>query len=112
VARLVVLTSAALADGFRLGGCATVVAAPGAAARAALRQVAAGGDVGLLLVTADLWTTIGERLRASLEAAAQPVVAPIPAGAGADGEMRGQLLGEMLQRAIGYRIELTGGADS
>jgi vacuolar-type H+-ATPase subunit F/Vma7 len=106
--RLVVLTTAALADGFRLAGCPTVVSAPGAPCRAALSRLAAEGDVGLLLVTADLWASVGERERTRLEAGVSPVVTPIPAGVATEGEAPGQLLGEMLQRAIGYRIELTG----
>lgn len=110
MARLVVVTSPSLADGFRLAGCATVVAAEGATASDALRELAATADVGLLLVTADLWTSVGERLRGQLERLARPVVMPIPAGVVSDGRVRAQLLGEMLQRAIGYRIELTGAA--
>jgi vacuolar-type H+-ATPase subunit F/Vma7 len=106
VARLAVVTSAALADGFRLGGCLTIVAAPGAGASATLRETAATGDVGVLLVTTDLWTSVDERLRGQLERLARPIVLPIPAGTVGDGRARGQLLGEMLQRAIGYRIEL------
>jgi vacuolar-type H+-ATPase subunit F/Vma7 len=100
------VTSAALADGFRLGGCLTIVATPGAVAAAALRDVAATGDVGLLLVTTDLWTSVEERLRGQLERLARPVVLPIPVGAVGDARARGRLLGEMLQRAVGYRIEL------
>lgn len=110
MARLVVLTSPSLADGFRLAGCATLVAAEGTPASDALRELAATGDVGLLLVTADLWASVGERLRGQLERLARPVVMPIPAGVVSDGRIRAQLLGEMLQRAIGYRIELSGGA--
>ena len=109
MARLVVLTTPGLADGFRLAGCATVVALPGAPASAALREAVVQDDIGLLLVTADLWASVGERLRGSLEQLARPVVAPLPAGAVSDGTTGGQLLGEMLQRAIGFRIELAGG---
>ncbi len=110
MARLVVLSSPSLADGFRLAGCATVVAAEATPASDAVRELAATGDVGLLLVTADLWTSLGERLRGQLERLARPVVMPIPAGVVSDGRIRAQLLGEMLQRAIGYRIELTSGS--
>jgi vacuolar-type H+-ATPase subunit F/Vma7 len=109
MARLVVLTSPALADGFRLAGCATVVAAPGVRASAALRDAIAEDDVGLLLVTADVWATVDDLLRASVEQLARPVVTPVPVGAVADGMTRGKLIGEMLQRAIGYRIELAVG---
>lgn len=108
MARLVVLTSPELADGFRLAGCATVVALPGAPASTALREAVARDDIGLLLVTADLWSSLGERLRGNLEQLARPVVLPLPTGALSDGGTRGQLLGEMLRRAIGFRIELAG----
>jgi V/A-type H+-transporting ATPase subunit F len=108
VARLVVVASPALADGFRLAGCATVPARPGSEAVAALRGLAAAGDVGLVLVTTDLWTGLEAGLRGRLERLARPVVLPIPAGVVADPTTRRQLLDEMLERAIGYRIELAG----
>jgi vacuolar-type H+-ATPase subunit F/Vma7 len=109
MARLVVLTSPSLADGFRLAGCATVVSASGGPAATALRRLTATDDVGVLLVTADLWTSVDHRLRGTLERLARPVVAPVPAGAAGEGLTRAQLLGEMLERAIGYRIELSRG---
>lgn len=107
MARLVVLSSPALADGFRLAGAATVEARPGSDVRQALRSLAASSDVGLLLVTADLWAKVDERLRGTLERLPRPVVLPIPAGLVTDVTTRRQLLGEMLERAIGYRMELT-----
>lgn len=106
--RLVVLSSPALADGFRLAGPATVEARPGPAAVAAARALAGAGDVGVLLVTTDLWSSLDERLRGALERSARPIVLPIPPGVVTDVLTRRQLLGEMLERAIGYRIELTG----
>ncbi len=109
MARLVVVAVPAVADGFRLAGSATIAARPGPEAAAALRGVAAEGDVGLVLVTADLWSSVDERLRATLERSARPIVLPIPAGVATDFTTRRQLLGEMLERAIGYRIELSGG---
>lgn len=109
MARLVVVASAALADGFRLAGPATVVVRPGREAAGMLRALSTEGDIGLLLVTVDLWTSVDERLRGDLERLARPVVLPIPAGIVTDVTTRRQLLGEMLQRAIGYRIELAGG---
>lgn len=108
MARLVVLANEALGDGFRLAGCETVVAREGPATAAELRRLMAAGDTGLVLVTADLWTSVDERLRAAAERSARPVVLPIPAGMVADLTTRRQLLSEMLQRAIGYRIELSG----
>ena len=109
MARLVVVATPDVADGFRLAGPATIVARPGPEAASALRAVAAEGDVGLVLVTADLWASVDEQLRASLERSARPIVLSIPAGVVTDFATRRQLLGEMLERAIGYRIELAGG---
>jgi vacuolar-type H+-ATPase subunit F/Vma7 len=107
MARLVVVAGPAVGDGFRLAGSATVTARPGAEAAAALRGVVAAGDVGLLLVTAELWSSVDERLRWSLERLARPIVLPIPAGVVTDVTTRRQILGEMLERAIGFRIELS-----
>jgi vacuolar-type H+-ATPase subunit F/Vma7 len=109
VERLVVVSSQALADGFRLAGVATVVARPGAEATAGLGRVLREPDVGLALVTADLWTSLPEQLQVTAERRGRPIVLPIPAGAVTDVATRRQILGEMLQRAIGYRIELGAG---
>lgn len=109
MARLVVLTTSALADGFRLAGCTTLVAAPGPPAAATLRDAIDEEDVGLLLVSADVWASLDDPLRSSVEQLARPIVTPIPIGTVADSLTRGQLIGEMLQRAIGYRIELAVG---
>jgi vacuolar-type H+-ATPase subunit F/Vma7 len=108
MARLVVLSGARLADGFRLAGAPTHVARPGLDAATAARGLAAEGDVGVLLITADLWASFDERLREALERASRPVVLPLPAAARPGEPSARQLLGEMLQRAIGYRIELGG----
>ncbi len=109
MSRLVVVAGSDIADGFRLAGAATVAARPGPEAAAALRGAVSEGDAGLVLVTAELWSSIDERLRGSLERLARPIVLPVPAGVVTDYTTRRQLLGEMLERAIGYRIELTPG---
>ena len=109
MARLVVIANPGLADGFRLAGSATVTARPGPEAVAAVRSVVAEGDIGLVLVTADLWHALDDQFRGVLERSARPIVLPIPAGVVTDVTTRRQLLGEMLERAIGYRIELASG---
>jgi vacuolar-type H+-ATPase subunit F/Vma7 len=110
MARLLVVASPGLADGFRLAGAPTIAAHRGPEAGAAVRSAVADVDVGLLLVTADLWQELEPRARGELERLARPIVLPIPAGVVTDVTTRRQLLGEMLERAIGYRIELTSGA--
>lgn len=112
MARLVVVANPGLADGFRLAGSATVTARPGPEAAATVRAVVADREAGLVLVTADLWDTLGERMRGALERSARPIVLPIPAGVVTDVTTRRQLLGEMLERAIGYRIEIVTGEAS
>ena len=109
MARLVVISDPGLADGFRLAGSATVTARPGPEAVSVVRSVVAEGDVGLVLVTNDLWDALDIRSRAALERSARPIVLPIPAGVVTDVTTGRQLLGEMLERAIGYRIELASG---
>jgi vacuolar-type H+-ATPase subunit F/Vma7 len=110
MARLVVVTNPGLADGFRLAGSATLAAHPGPDAAAAVRSAVADVDVGLVLVTADVWQWLEPRARGELERLARPIVLPIPAGVVTDATTRRELLGEMLERAIGYRIELASGA--
>ena len=107
MAHLAVLCSPALADGFRLVGISTLTAAPGAP-EAALRTLLADEELGLLLVTEDLWASLDERSRGVLEYLPRPLVLSIPAGAVTEVTARRELLGEMLERAIGYRIELGG----
>jgi vacuolar-type H+-ATPase subunit F/Vma7 len=104
--RLVVLSSPALADGFRLAGVSTIVARPGPEADQKLSRVLRTPEVGLALVTTDLWTSLSPQLQLAAERRGRPIVLPIPAGAVTDVATRRQILGEMLQRAIGYRIEL------
>jgi vacuolar-type H+-ATPase subunit F/Vma7 len=106
MARLVTLTGPALADGFRLSGVATVVARTGPEVLAALRELEADEETGLVLVSADLWAALEERTRDRFESLARPIVLVVPAGAPTDLATRRELVVEMLRRAIGYRIQL------
>ena len=86
---------------------AAVTAGPEASA--SVRHLAATSDVGVLLVSADLWLSLDERLRSDVEQLARPVVMPLTEVERTPGAAREQLLGEMFQRAIGFRIPLSGG---
>lgn len=110
MAALVVVSNPALADGFRLAGARTIVAAPGSEVVAVLRRLASQAETGLVLVTDDLWDSVPPRLRGALENLAQPIVIGLSSGASRDASIRRRLLGEMLERAIGYRVQLAGGA--
>lgn len=106
MAGLTVIANERLADGFRLAGVDTRVGRPGSVLRATLEAALADGELGLLVVTEDLWSTLDERTRRHLEYLPRPLVIAVPAGAVAEGAGRRELLGEMLERAIGYRLEL------
>lgn len=111
MARVVILSAPGPADGYRLASCTTVVTPPGREAAAALRHLTETPDIGVLLVSADLWSSLDERLRGEVESLARPVVMPIPEGERTPGAARVQLLGEMFQRAIGFRIQISGGEE-
>ena len=133
--RLTVVTTPALADGFRLAGCETVATnaveaaatiralldsgspdAPGRHPSAQERDLTAAErsipGPAVLFVTADLWMALDERLRASLESAPDRVVMALPVGTPGDRGSRAALVGEMLQRAIGFHVNLFGAADT
>jgi vacuolar-type H+-ATPase subunit F/Vma7 len=108
MARLAVLCGPQLADGFRLAGVRAHTALPGRGTRVVLHALLEEPDLGLLLVTEDLWASLDERTRGTLEYLPRPLVLSIPAGTVTEVGARRELLGEMLERAIGYRIELSG----
>jgi vacuolar-type H+-ATPase subunit F/Vma7 len=87
VARLVVLATPALADGFRLAGAATIAVGP-AETPEIFRRLAAEPDTGIVLVTDDLWPRIEDRDRRAVEQAGRPLVVAIPAGRRAAGPGR------------------------
>lgn len=110
MARLVVVSTPSLADGFRLAGATAIGTGP-AGVSETLRSLVAQQDVGLVLVTDDLWEAVPTRLRGALENLAQPIVLGLPSGAVGGAVVRRRLLGEMLERAIGYRVQISLGAD-
>lgn len=107
MARLVVLASPGLADGFRLAGAPTLAVGMDDAA-ASLRGIVAEPDVGIVFMTADLWSTLDERTRDAVERLSRPLVLQVPVGELAEAVGRRAVIEEMLQRAIGYRTELAG----
>jgi vacuolar-type H+-ATPase subunit F/Vma7 len=108
MARLTVICGPSLAAGYRLAGVGAFPATPGTPLLATLQAVLADDELGLLLITDDLWTSLDERTRGTLEYLPRPIVLNIPAGVVAETAALRELLGEMLERAIGYRIELGG----
>lgn len=110
MATIAAISTPPLADGFRLAGISVLTPGPGAQLNSALRSLIDDAEVGLVLVTEDLWATLDDRTRGSIEYLPRPLVLSVPAGAVTVAGARRELLGEMLERAIGYRIELGGTA--
>lgn len=71
-----------------------------------MNALLADAEIGLVLVTRDLWDAVPERTRRTIEGLPRPLVLAVPAGEITEAGARRELLGEMLERAIGYRIEL------
>ncbi len=106
---VVVVASPGLADGFRLAGASVVTCDPGTASEIILRRVAAEPDRAVVLVTADVWGSLDDRTRGDLERCVCPVVAVVPASGAGDPAARRGMTADMVRRAIGYRVELSGG---
>lgn len=106
---VVVVASPGLADGFRLAGATVMTCDPGAAPELLLRRVAAETDRAVVLVTADVWSSLDDRARGDLERYERPIVAVVPANGAGDPVARRGLTADMVRRSIGYRVELSGG---
>ncbi len=109
MARLVVIASPGLADGFRMAGAPTLGVAVDDAP-AILRRVVAEPDVGVVLVTSDLWIGLDQRTRDAIERLGRPLVAQVPVGELAEVVGGRAVIEEMLQRAIGFRADFSGAA--
>jgi vacuolar-type H+-ATPase subunit F/Vma7 len=104
-----VIASPALADGFRLAGASVMTCDPGVSSEVLLRAVIAEPDQAVVLVTADIWSSLDDRTRGDLERCVCPVVAVVPAAGAGDPVARRGLTADMVRRSIGYRVELSGG---
>jgi vacuolar-type H+-ATPase subunit F/Vma7 len=104
MSRLLVMTSAELAVGYRLAGVATVEVASAAEAESRLEELLVQED-GVIAVHAPYFYALGRPLRRRLDALRAPLVVPLPDGTANDqAEDRRQRLLQMLRQAVGYEI--------
>ncbi len=110
MAKLCVITSPALADGFRLAGVEVHPAETAEAARSVLASLVRREEVGMVAVDATYYESLDARTRTRLERQYPPVVIAIPAPTrAAPGERRAHYIHELIQRAIGVKVTIRGG---
>lgn len=99
-----VLCRPLLAPGLELAGLAVTRAVDAVSAAAALKRLAADGEVGVVLVDGGLYAQLPAELKSRLDRQALPVVAPFPPPSWDEkGEAEAYVL-EILRQAIGYRV--------
>ena len=109
MAKVCVITSTGLADGFRLAGVEVHAAESSELARAALLALTRREDVGLVAVDSGLYGALDARTRATLEARPRPLVIPIPAATMlAPAERRSRRVAELIRRAVGVSVTIRG----
>lgn len=104
MSRLVVLTTAELALGYRLAG-ATVLEADSASEAVPALEELVERERGVIAVHEPYFHGLDRQLRARLDGLREPLVVPLPAGEAGEsaGERRERLL-QMLWQAVGYEI--------
>jgi vacuolar-type H+-ATPase subunit F/Vma7 len=103
-ARVLGVTTADLAAGFRLAGAAVTESDTAEAAAGAIKQAVAEGERGVIAVYEPYLEDMDPETRLELSASVSPVVVPIPPGLTGAGEGRRARLASLLQRAVGYHI--------
>lgn len=110
-ARLVVISPADLADGFRLTGVATFVAEDAVQTEQLISKLLRDKERGVIAIYAPLFAGLDRDLQRRLRSSVTPVVVELPPGIGLEAdEVRRTRLAERLQQAIGYHV--TFGEDS
>ena len=104
-ARLLIVSPAELAGGFRLAGVDVATAETPDGADRVIRELLADGERGVIGVYAPLFDGLEEGFQRRLSASVSPVVVAIPTGIGTEPEVtRRDRLARRLQRAIGFHI--------
>lgn len=108
--KLVVLTDADTADGFRLAGVDVTVAESPEEARKALSSLVDDDDSGIIAVNERLMSGIDERLRKKIDSIYRPIVVSLPIREKLEiGEDHRAYLSRLIRRAIGFDITLRRG---
>lgn len=108
--KLLVLTDADSADGFRLAGVDVVIVESPEEARASLASLVDTDSSGIIAVNERLMTGIDERLRRKIDSIYRPIVVSLPIREKLEmGEDHRAYLSRLIRRAIGFDITLRRG---
>ena len=108
--RVVVLTDADTADGFRLAGVDVEVVETAEAARIRLASLLDDDTTGILAVNERLMSAIDERIRKKIDSIYRPIVVSLPIREKLEiGEDHRAYLSRLIRRAIGFDITLRRG---
>ena len=99
---IVVVGDSTLVMGFRLAGVTEYYITEGKEAEAKIAELMDSGKAGVIVVTEDVMVDMDWRLKKKIEAAAKPVVVPVPGRKGPVGEA--ESLREMVKRALGFDL--------
>lgn len=104
-AHLAVVSPPELASGFRLAGAGVRPASSAEEAAAAVRELIAQGERGVIGVYEPFYIQFETRFRDRLEQSVSPVVIAVPSGFGSEeGLTRRARIAALLRRAVGYHI--------
>jgi vacuolar-type H+-ATPase subunit F/Vma7 len=108
VARLVIVTTPDLGDGYRLAGSTVVCAGSAEEAAARVERLIEDRDVAVIGVHEPYWRRFAPPLLRRIAARTLPVVIDIPGGADGEAGGRRARVMELLRHAIGHRIVFGG----
>ena len=103
---LVEISSHGKGAGFSLAGVRVIQAADGQAAGRELERLVNEAAAGVVIIEEPLYQDLTEELRTGLARVATPVVIPVPGPAWTAESTAHEYIGEILRRAIGYRVRL------
>jgi len=100
--KIVVVGDSTMVSGFRLAGVTEYYIAEGKEAEEKVAELMGSGEAGVIIVPEDVMMEMDWRLKRRIEAAAKPVVVPVPGRKGPVGEA--ESLREMVKRALGFDL--------
>lgn len=110
VADVLVIVPPELGNGFILGGARVWPAANAEAARGLLLVGLDDPNVGLIALADDYFQGLDHLTRQVVERRVRPVVVPLPTRAALRPELERRVyLTELMRRAVGFKVVLTGG---